>query len=163
MSTYLEVAPYHHHCLPRKNFTLRLTRPAGAWILQTRGLGGRGTFTSFFTYHRTTSHRYTRVSYEEKECKSRMYVKFIVITHWLIALRFDVQYEGIRVRFSFNLIHLQLLIQREIMYFFTHLREFNFRMPRPSSSSSCKMNRFSLVSSLRHVNAFHCLILPRIV
>ena len=91
MSIYLGVVPHHHQRLPGENFTHRLPRPAAAWILQTRVLGGRGTFTSFVTYHRTTSHRYTRVSHEDQECKFRMFVKLIVITHWLVAFRVDVQ------------------------------------------------------------------------
>ena len=73
MSIYLGVTP-HHNRLPWENFTLRLPRPAVAWIHQTRGLGGSRTVASLVTYHRTTSHRYTRVSHKDKECKLRMNV-----------------------------------------------------------------------------------------
>ena len=57
------------------------SRPAGARICNKRGLGGRRTVTSLVTYHRTTSHPYTRVSHEDQECKSRMYVNLILITN----------------------------------------------------------------------------------
>jgi len=43
---------------------------------------------------------------------------------------------SIRVRLTFKVIRFQWRIRREIMYCFTHLREFNLRIQRPSSSYS---------------------------
>ena len=54
--------------------------PEAARIHRKRGLGGRRKITSLVTYHRTISNRFTRVSLEDPECKTRMYVKLIMIS-----------------------------------------------------------------------------------